>query len=274
MTATMPDILNVLVTAYRAGRPLALLFDYDGTLTPIVDHPAHATLAAQTRHVLQQLAELPRVLVGILSGRCLDDLKDIVGLRDVVYVGTGGLELEYGGTRSVYPDATQTSGVIDDIEMRLCQCVAAYPGAVLERKPLGLTVHFRNADPSHIEALQSEVARSLESFASPLRILPGPMATEILPDLGWDKGTAVRFIVRMLGDNCSVLYAGDHANDADAFTVTNALKGVTLGIGPDAPDTAHYRLSDPSALNDFLKQLLEQITKRCERTRVQDAVQR
>jgi trehalose-6-phosphatase len=85
------------------------------------------------------------------------------------------------------------------------------------------------------------------------------MATEILPDLGFDKGTAVRFIVRRLGDTCTVLYAGDHANDADAFTMTNALKGIALGIGPNAPDTARYCLPDPATLTDFLQQLLEHL---------------
>ena len=42
-----------------AGRPLALLFDYDGTLTPIVRHPSLARLSAANRDRLARLTALP-----------------------------------------------------------------------------------------------------------------------------------------------------------------------------------------------------------------------
>jgi len=68
MTDEINQALDRLLTAYRAGRTLALLADYDGTLVPIVEHPRLAVVAPDTRDVLKNLATVPRVVVGIVSG--------------------------------------------------------------------------------------------------------------------------------------------------------------------------------------------------------------
>ena len=58
---------------------ILLMTDYDGTLTPIVDDPADAVLAAQTREDLARLARSPRARVAVISGRGLEDLRARVG---------------------------------------------------------------------------------------------------------------------------------------------------------------------------------------------------
>jgi trehalose 6-phosphate phosphatase len=83
------------------------------------------------------------------------------------------------------------------------------------------------------------------------------MAIEITPALGWTKGFGVRTMVASAGTDALPLYAGDEANDGDALEATNALGGVTIGIGPRAPASARYRLADSAALVSFLHTLLE-----------------
>src|SRR5262245_60046481 len=107
MKELLPEARDQLVTAYRAGQPLALLFDYDGTLTPIVDRPELAKLSRQTRLLLASLVRRPHVFVGVLSGRRLNDLKARVGVKRAYYAGTGGLELELGKGLIVHPQARQ-----------------------------------------------------------------------------------------------------------------------------------------------------------------------
>jgi trehalose-phosphatase len=70
--------MEKLVSTHRAGCRLSLLFDYDGTLTPIVERPCLARLAQGTRDLLQALARVPGVGVGIISGRELTDLRHLV----------------------------------------------------------------------------------------------------------------------------------------------------------------------------------------------------
>ena len=53
-----------------AGAPhLLVLLDYDGTLTPLVDHPSAAHLAPEIRRWLAALERKARTTVAIVSGR-------------------------------------------------------------------------------------------------------------------------------------------------------------------------------------------------------------
>ena len=67
--------LALVRDAYRRGACLALLFDYDGTLVPIAEHPRLAVLTAETRRRLDRLARTPSAFVGVLSGRSIENLE-------------------------------------------------------------------------------------------------------------------------------------------------------------------------------------------------------
>lgn len=82
---------------------------------------------------------------------------------------------------------------------RLSDRVALFSGVWVENKGLALTVRFRGASPGAAPALESQVRAVLDPLADQLRSVPGPMATEITPRLGWTKGTAARTILRQLG---------------------------------------------------------------------------
>lgn len=57
---------------------LALLLDYDGTLAPIAPHPDLATIPTETKHILQRLSNTSDVYIAIISGRNVDNVKDMV----------------------------------------------------------------------------------------------------------------------------------------------------------------------------------------------------
>jgi trehalose 6-phosphate phosphatase len=257
MTARVDALLARLVETHRRGGQLVLLFDYDGTLVPLEAHPSLVRLDAATRELLGQLAGLPRVLVGILSGRMLDELAEMVSLADLCLAGTAGLELHLYGTRLANPQAERARSWVAHLAERLDGLPAAFPGVWLENKGLGLTVHYRDVPGNRVGLLRAEVERTVAALAWPFRLTDGPMAVEITPELGWNKGTAVERILDSLpaGDLC-VLYAGDEANDADALETVVALGGIALGIGPRAPDAAQHRLADPAALIAMLQRLL------------------
>jgi trehalose 6-phosphate phosphatase len=105
------------------------------------------------------------------------------------------------------------------------------------------------------------MADLLEPHAAGLHVLDGPLAIEVVPAIARDKGTALRAIVAAGGEPATVLYAGDAANDALALTVAaEELGGIALGIGPEPPAVAEYRLSDPAALAELLAALAEALT--------------
>jgi trehalose-phosphatase len=263
MIATFHEVLDRLCDAYRYGSSLVLLFDYDGTLTPIVEHPRLAVLDRKTRRLLASLADRPRVHVGILSGRGLDELKSLVRLPGLHFAGTGGMELEMRGFHIVHPHADRMAGMMKRLSEHLESQLSAHPGAWLENKRLGLTVHYRQLPGQLLDSLQSVVAEAARNFAGELRIVQGPKAWEITPAKGWSKGTAVRLILADFGASSDVLfYAGDGANDAAAIEEVAAMGGITMGIGPDAPSATEYKVPNYAALRAFLGSLDTSLEKR------------
>jgi trehalose-phosphatase len=259
VTSAVPEVTRPLITAYQSGVPIVLLFDYDGTLTPIVPHPWLAEISTDTRRLLQQLARRPGLHLGILSGRALDELIRMVGLADVYYGGTGGLELDLCGKRLLPPHAEQSMSLVNELARSLQTVTAGASGAWVENKPLGLTVHYRALSAALIPGLRERINHVLRRYEGQIRVLPGPMAIEITANLGWNKGTAVRMIVNDVGPDALALFAGDGANDADAIEAVRALGGITIGIGAQTSPVVTSRLQDPAALAAFLQSFLENV---------------
>ena len=263
MIAVLQELFDEMCEAYRHGSSLVLLFDYDGTLTPIVKHPRLALLDQKTRRLLANLAGRPRVYIGVLSGRELDELTSLVELPGLYLAGTGGLELDLRGHRIVHPHSNRVAATMKRLASRLENDVAAHEGAWLEKKTLGLTVHYRQLPGQLLGSLHTVVSEATQDCAGEVRIVQGPKAWEIAPAKGWNKGTAVRLILADCGTNSDVLfYAGDGANDVEAIDDVAAMGGITVGVGADAPSTVMCRLPNHAALLSFLGNLDASLEKR------------
>ncbi len=252
-----------MVESYRGGASLALLFDYDGTLVPFAPRPDLAAMDRETQQRLERLAQLPSVFLGVLSGRALGDLKQNVGLSGLYYAGTAGLELDLGGGPIVHPESDRAAHLVTVVGERVQREVVAYHGAWVELKRLGLTVHYRSVDESRVAELRRAVRESVAPFSGALQVLDGPLAIEIVPDLGWTKSSALFRIIEIIqrtgARNVLPLCAGDAANDADILRAADALGGIAIGIGPRAPTTARYRLRGPLQLGDCLDTLADML---------------
>ena len=76
------DDFNCYLAPYVGGKAiLALLLDYDGTLAPIAKHPDLAVIPAETKSVLERLANRPDVHISIISGRSVHNVKQMVGIE-------------------------------------------------------------------------------------------------------------------------------------------------------------------------------------------------
>ncbi|HTU91796.1 MAG TPA: trehalose-phosphatase [Gemmataceae bacterium] len=259
MTDTLPDILMPLLAAYHTGEKLVLLFDYDGTLTPIVEHPWQAKLAPQTRELLAELAAQPNVYVGVFSGRRLDELEELVALPQLAYSGLSGIEMRLDGSLQVHPTASEKVPLIDEITRRLAAIERVYTGAWIEHKRYGFTVHYRGVDASMLEEVRTRILGFLESWTRQLRIVEAPMAVEVLVGGTWTKGEAVRKMLELVGEPAFAFYAGDAPNDREAMDAVTAHGGIALGVGPLAPDSGAAHVEDSETLLSWLGALLHAI---------------
>lgn len=70
---------SLMLSQYKAASKRIFMFDYDGTLTPIVSEPSAAIPSARIIESLQLLAADPKNAVWIISGRDQDFLKKHLG---------------------------------------------------------------------------------------------------------------------------------------------------------------------------------------------------
>jgi trehalose 6-phosphate phosphatase len=81
--------MNELLELVPAGAPLAVFLDYDGTLVAIRKRPELARLHPKRKALLARLGR--RTLVGLVSGRPLDELRHMIGIAGMAYVGNPGM---------------------------------------------------------------------------------------------------------------------------------------------------------------------------------------
>lgn len=262
--------------ARLAGRrPLLVVTDFDGTLAPIVEDPAAATVLPGGRHALERLQAAAAVQVAVLSGRDAADVArrvDVAGARYLGQHGTEAAELEAaGGEPRAWSDPAMAAARegIERIAVRAADALG-HPGWLrLERKRGSVALHYRTA-PDPAGARAALLAAIEEAGAGPEGRLEGRMVVELRPPGAGGKGEATRRLLDELRPR-AVLVAGDDRTDLEAFRAAAAWGRETgqavLVVGvtgsPERPDgieeLAHLRLPDPAAVAALLAILADRV---------------
>jgi alpha,alpha-trehalase len=241
---------------------LAVFLDYDGTLSPIVSRPEQAVLSDSMRAVLRAL--VTKLPVAILSGRDLEDIRQRVGIDAIVYAGSHGFDIAgpHGLRRQT---ATEFLPKLDMAEEKLRDALDGIPGALVERKRFSIAAHYRNVNENDVPALTKAV-EAVAARHPELRRIDGKKVYELLPNIDWDKGKAVLWLVQMLGlesrsGGIRPIYIGDDSTDEDAFRVLELkLHGAGIIVTEHPPQSAaRYMLKDSSEVELFLRSLIARI---------------
>jgi alpha,alpha-trehalase len=232
-----------------------VLLDFDGTLCEFQADPTAVELSETRRRAIVRIQE--RATVAIVSGRRLEDVRERCALDGAVVAGLHGLEIEGFDERYVHPDLEQASTAVAEAAATLRAMAARIPGAFLEDKKASVVLHFReaNADGQRaaLDAFASASAPYVESGR--LRVMRGSYVLELLPNIDWNKGHAVHWILarieRQKGPVFAV-YIGDDVTDQDAFA---AVEGHGLAIAASERVTANVRLDGPVGVERFLHAL-------------------
>ncbi|RCV20863.1 hypothetical protein SETIT_4G092100v2 [Setaria italica] len=252
------------ITAAARGKRIVMFMDYDGTLSPIVTDPDMAFMTAEMRTSVRDVAK--HFPTAIVTGRCVEKVCSFVGLSELYYAGSHGMDIKGPSSKDdqtvLLQPAREFLPVIDKAFRALEEETRATPGARVEHNKFCLSVHFRCVDEKSWSSLAEQVKAVLRDFPE-LKLTEGRKVLEIRPSIMWDKGKAVEFLLKSLGfdDRSDVLpvYIGDDRTDEDAFKVLKK-RGQGLGIlvskCPKETD-ASYSLQDPIEVMEFLVRLVE-----------------
>jgi len=239
------------------GRELAVFLDYDGTLTPIVEDHTRAFLAGEVREAVRALSE--RCKVAVVSGRDLALLRSLVQLDTVYCAGSHGFEIAGpAGRRVSLERGVEFLPEIDAVERALRTRLAGIAGHSVERKRFSVAVHFRQVAPRDVSLLEDVVDAVLAEHPH-MRRGHGKMVFEIQPDIDWNKGEAVRWLLERLGADLPdvvPVYLGDDITDEHAFRAL-AGRGVCVAVrdGATRPTAADFALDHVADVPAFLGML-------------------
>ena len=235
---------DVAEAAEKTGH-IDLFCDYDGVLAPIAPRPQDAYLDEKTIGLLRRLSHHHALHTSIVSGRSLADIRMRVGIPGITYVGNHGLEIDGSGIQRVEHIPLHALETMRALAGTLQSAMQQYPGVIVEDKTLVVAVHFRLADPGQIPLILHTFSALIADRNADhlLRVSAGKSVVEVRPNVDWDKGKAVKFLLekRHGADwprQTLPVYLGDDETDEDAFLALRD-HGITVRVGnPSSPKTA------------------------------------
>ena len=257
-TLSLPSALETddwLAPLRRDGA--AVFLDYDGTLTPIVARPELAVLSDDMRGTLRRLvATLPLTIV---TGRDISVVADLIAVDGLGYVGSHGLDIQGPPASGLRKEvAAAFVPALDAAETALREALGPIAGVVVERKRFSLSTHVRLVAEGDLARVDAAVAQQALQHPS-LRREAGKKLLELRPDVAWDKGAAVRWLLEASGRDPDVaLYVGDDLTDETVFRAMNGRGATIVVAAEDRPTAARFRLRDP----DDVQVLLERVIHR------------
>jgi len=238
---------------------ILLFLDYDGTLAPIVETPDKAVISKEQKDLLDKLSTSSHCKVSIISGRALSDIKARVGLKDIIYVGNHGLEIEGPKIKFKSAVSLQYKHILNHIKDDLKFKLSTIKGVFIEDKELSLSVHYRLADRDQISKIKTILHEATIPYTvrDKIKVKLGKKVFEIRPALEWDKGKVVLWLLARwefsLKDKPILpIYIGDDVTDEDAFRALKN-KGLSIFVGEKGNSKAKYYLKDTEEVTELLR---------------------
>ncbi len=231
----------------RSRETIALFLDCDGTLVPIMPRPEDVRLGEDVRRVLEQALRAPELETVIVSGRPLDEVRRLIGIDGLTYVGDHGFRIAGPGLVWDHPAIAQHAPALDRVARELA--ALAVPGARVERKDATVAYHVRGVAQDR----RDEAARAAERIVSRARlaVLAGKAVVEGVPPVRWDKGQAVLHLLRARfgpdwSSRVAALAVGDDETDEHAFRSLRGIgRSVRVGARAGGGSAADHQLPGP-----------------------------
>ena len=190
--------------------------------------------------------------------RPLADIKKLVRIKTIFYASNHGLEIAGNHTSWRHKDIDGYLPYLAQVRRRMKRKLNDIAGLSIENKRVTFSVHYREVGPDDISKVKSVVTETLEPFNRVIKITRGKKVIDARPFIHWNKGLAVRRMLRMYhADRTStVLYAGDDTTDEDAFALLGP-RAITIRVGFKRSSHAAYYVKRPSELLRALKMILE-----------------
>ena len=224
---------HVLKPHYSKANRRLFLFDYDGTLTPIVKDPTAAIPSDKVLRTMKSLAQNPKNAVWIISGRDQQFLDEWMG-----HIPELGLSAEHGCfIRQPRSEVWENLTTMIDMNWQV-DVMNTYqyytektPGSFIERKRVALTWHYRRSDPDLGKWQAEQCKTHLENTVVKkfeVEVMSGKANIEVRPQFV-NKGYIATRLINEYGTGAGkppdfVFCAGDDFTDEGMFGTERYLR--------------------------------------------------
>jgi len=224
--------LNLIEEVLRRS-PFGLITDVDGTISKTAPTPQQAKVSPICRHYLSVLNQ-HLALVAAISGRPAEEVKSMLKIEGIVYIGNHGLERWAEGQSEFTRDTEGYPKVIKAVIKELTPLLSI-EGIKIEDKGVTATIHYRLSPKPETAKRDILAALNNSTQAKRLRIMHGKMSINLLPPIEINKGTAILDLIQ--GYNLrGGIYLGDDLTDVDAFRAIHSasrvldFRGFAIGV--------------------------------------------
>ncbi|WP_228275199.1 trehalose-phosphatase [Stakelama tenebrarum] len=227
----------------------SLFLDFDGTLVEIADRPDAVRVDARLHELIATLVSVLDGRVALISGRPASEVRGFLGggaMPGFAIAGSHGMEFLWADGRRT---AAERPASLAEVHAEMTALAAENPGVMVEDKPLGAALHFRQA-PEAESACRALATKLAEVHG--LKLQPGKMLFEVRTS-GGDKGRAIAtFMEQAKFAGTRPVFLGDDTTDEPGFEAAETLGGAGVLVGPPRDTSASYRLGGVSATLDWL----------------------
>ena len=237
---------NTLVEQYRVAQKRLLMFDFDGTLTPIVNDPDKATPTENCITALSKLASNDRNKVWLISGRSRAFLTSQFG-----EIGGLGLSAEHGSFvrrpgSGVWENlaASMDMGWKVEATKAFERLTEKIDGSWIEHKEVAIVWHYRNAlnhEACLVKAAETKALLEGERLKGwDVEVMLGKANLEVRPKF-LNKGSMAKTLMKETfgtEEEGFVLCAGDDTTDEGKFCAVSTTETRLLILDRYVPSLA------------------------------------
>jgi trehalose 6-phosphate phosphatase len=232
---------------------IALFLDVDGTLLEIAARPQAVSVPEALRERLRALSHASGGAVALVSGRAIADLDALFAPLALPSAGLHGFERR-GASGEYYRLPPPSTAALEFARAAMVQLARRHAGLLVEDKLFALALHYRDAPQ-----LEETVVRTMQEVATrvheDLELQRGKMVVELRPAGATKADGVAAFLDETPFAGRVPIFIGDDLTDEPAFELVNRRNGHSVVVSATRPSAARTRLTDVTAVRDWLEQL-------------------
>lgn len=229
------------------------VFDFDGTLSPIVPQADRAHLPPEIKQRLLELMQYAPVV--IITGRSLEDIRARLDCEPNFVMGNHGIE----GLPGWEERSERYHALCAQWERTLNDTLRDHqqydPAIWVENKQYSLSLHYRQVeDPQHTE---KQLAKLFATLVPDARVIDGKCVFSLLPPGAEHKGSALEKLMTITGAP-SAIYVGDDITDEDVFRLQRP-DILSVRVEQGQHSAAELYLQRPEEIVQLLDELIRRL---------------